>query len=194
MFDGRDLGGGRDLHSLLNRWRHEARGVPLGFRTRQHMALLVRRFGVLRKMIVNGLSANDPHAMVLEVEVHDINVVSPSIRWSEVIGAPVIQLLVVPPPPPLLPPTPSPTPPSSLPPPPLLDPPSSLPSLPPSSSPPPPTSTLPLPPVSPLSPSASTGKTSLRSPVTNRVLSSATASRGSRRRWIRTQWKHHNRV
>ena len=148
------------------------------------MALLVRHFGVLRKIISNGLFANDPHATVLEVEVHDSSDVLPSIRWSAVTGASVIQLLVVLPLPPLLPPMSPPPPPSSLPLPPLPYPSLSLPLLPPLSSPPPPPSTLPLPPSLPLSPSASTRKTSLRSPATNRVLSSAIASEGEQRKVV----------
>ena len=47
----------------------EARGVPFGFHTRQHMALLVQRFGTLHKIIANGLFEDDPYATVLEMEV-----------------------------------------------------------------------------------------------------------------------------
>ena len=68
----------------------DARGVSFGFCTRQYMALLVQRFGTLHKIITNGLFADDPNATVVEVEVQDISVVPPSIRWSAVTGAPVI--------------------------------------------------------------------------------------------------------
>ena len=71
----------------------EARGVPFGLCTRQHMTLLVQRFGTLRKIIFYGLFDDNPHVTMLEVEVQNISAVPPSIRWCAVPGALVIRML-----------------------------------------------------------------------------------------------------
>ena len=86
--------------------RIEARGVPFGLRTWNHLERLLRPVGSLRKIVCNGLKMGDPNCLYLDVEMEVDSVVPRGIIAPENPGIGTkISLAVVPPPPPMHQPT-----------------------------------------------------------------------------------------